>query len=274
MDRIRSSAASAALRPFVRAYAQRYVNTAVEIVQPVVASLEQVLQFDFGDPLWIDYRNGNRGSSHAVSVVGAHSFHRASIRFCGTVESFGVFLQPFGLWQLFGIPNEEILNNAFSGRDVLGNELWQLWMQMAEANTFEKRVVVIEAYLARKACTALPQTPMMALASCMFQNRGVDRIAAVAEASGLCTRQFERRFKADVGVAPKTFARVSRFQMALDAKVRVPDRTWLQISHEFGYHDQMHLLRDFRELSGHAPNGLMAQLGDGRPSALASSGEC
>ena len=159
MDRIRSSIPVVALRPYVRAFAQRHVNATSAVLQPVTASLEQVLQFDFGDPLFIDYHDGRSESSGLVAVVGAHSSHRASIRFCGQIESFAVFFQPFGLWQLFGLPNSELRDQAYAEVEILGGAVRQLWLQMAEAPSFEKRVEIVESFLVRRASTAAQRTP-------------------------------------------------------------------------------------------------------------------
>ena len=59
--------------------------------------------------------------------------------------------------------------------------------------------------------------------------------------------------------------------MAMDAKVTPPARSWLTIAHEFGYHDQMHMIKDFQKLSGDTPSGILSTLGDMRPDALAAS---
>jgi AraC-like DNA-binding protein len=59
--------------------------------------------------------------------------------------------------------------------------------------------------------------------------------------------------------------------MAMDAKVRTPARSWLTIAHEFGYHDQMHMIKDFQMLSGDSPSGILSKWGDMRPEALAAS---
>lgn len=74
-------------------------------------------------------------------------------------------------------------------------------------------------------------------------------------------------------MAPKLFARIARYQLALDSKVASPARSWLSIAHEFGYHDQMHMIRDFQSLSGASPGGIVLQLGDMRPAALDASSE-
>jgi AraC-like DNA-binding protein len=271
MDRILSSAPHPKLKEFVRAYAQRQVNDIGEAAQPVVASLEQVLQFDFGDPLVVEYRDGRRMSTGRISMVGAHSSYRCSIRFCGQVESFGIFFQPFGPWQLFRLPNCEIIDQAIDGADLLGREVYRVWLQMAEAPSFEKRVEIVEAFLLRRAAIMMKQTPIMDAAMHQFRSRGMEKISTVADDCGLGLRQLERRFIADVGLSAKLFAKITRFQMALDAKLRDPCRPWIGIAHNFGYYDQMHMLHDFQDLGGAAPNCLLAHLGDTRPSALTTS---
>ena len=77
----------------------------------------------------------------------------------------------------------------------------------------------------------------------------------------------ERLFAQHTGFAPKHYARVARFQCALDLKLMAPDRSWLSIAHELHYHDQMHLVHDFRKIAGRSPAQVIASLGDSRPQA-------
>jgi len=111
---------------------------------------------------------------------------------------------------------------------------------------------------------------MVAVAEHVFSLRGVvSSISELAGKTGLGRRQFERQFLRDVGMPPKLYARVARFQSALDAKIASPHRTWLEIAHSLRYHDQMHMIHDFRLLGGDTPKQLLAQIGDARPPALA-----
>jgi len=59
---------------------------------------------------------------------------------------------------------------------------------------------------------------------------------------------------------PKLYARIARFEAALDAKARVRNRSWTEVAHEFGYHDQMHLIHDFEQFSGETPTGVLTEL--------------
>ena len=110
-----------------------------------------------------------------------------------------------------------------------------------------------------------------AAADYIFRQHGAVRIADVANRGSTGLRQFEREFRQEVGAPPKLFARIARFQAALDAKVAAPQRTWLDIAHSFGYYDQMHMIHDFETLGSDSPTRLIAQLGDSRPPALASA---
>ena len=52
-------------------------------------------------------------------------------------------------------------------------------------------------------------------------------------------------------------ARIVRFEAALKTKAASPQLSWTTIAHQFGYHDQMHLVHDFKQLSGEAPTSIL-----------------
>jgi hypothetical protein len=72
-------------------------------------------------------------------------------------------------------------------------------------------------------------------------------------------------------MSPKAFARIARFEAAMDAKLANPARTWLDVAHSFGYYDQMHMVHDFKQLGRNTPTQVLLEMGDVRPSALVSS---
>lgn len=260
-----------ALKEYVRAFAQRKTDSSIgEVVQPVLASLESTIEFDFGHAPLIEYDTGGSEAASPISVVGPHTCRRCCIRLRGTVDAFGIFFQPLGLWQLFRIPMDLLVDQAYAGRDVFRKDMGRLWERMADGASFEERVRLTEEYLLRYAADVVGRTAIMNSAHYLFRKQGEARIGALAGHAALSVRQFERRFSEELGMAPKLFARIARYQMALDAKITSPGRPWLNIAHEFGYHDQMHMIRDFRNLCGSTPVRALMQLGDMRPEALAS----
>ena len=89
---------------------------------------------------------------------------------------------------------------------------------------------------------------------------GQIQISGLAAQVGLNLRQFERRFGQQVGVQPKLYARIARFEAALDSKARCRTKSWTEVAHDFGYYDQMHLVHDFESFSGETPTNLLAEV--------------
>jgi AraC-like DNA-binding protein len=262
-----------ALKRYVRAYAQRKTQVSdVPVFEPVPARLEQTLEFQFGDLFDVCFSDGLHLLSPPIVVVGLQTHLRADIRLCGQIESFAVFFQPSGFSQLFGIPIVKFLNQAYEATSVYGSDLRALWNRLGESSSFADRVLIVEAFLLKLAA-CVPVTDLIALsANQLLALHGIVNLPELASQSGLSLRHFERRFSESVGLAPKRFARIARFQTALDTKVANPELTWLQIAHDLNYFDQMHMVHDFQKLGGNSPSRVLARLGDLRPEALASSG--
>ena len=89
---------------------------------------------------------------------------------------------------------------------------------------------------------------------------GCVRVSNLARNAGLGIRQFERRFRYEIGIPPKLYARIVRFEAALRRKAAAPETRWTDIAHALGYHDQMHMVHDFNRLSGDSPTAIGSQL--------------
>ena len=260
------------LRPYVRAYAQReIVDFSVDIVQPMPASLETIIDMEFGNPPVVEYANGTAELATRISIVGPASYRRHWIRLRSPVNSFGIFFQPMGARQLFGIPGRLLVNREYAAVEVIGKSILPIWERMAENQCFDARVRIMEAHLLGLAARASACTVIMASARQIFREQGAIRVKICADQTLLSVRQYERRFLDEIGMTPKLFGRITRYQMAMDAKVASPGRSWLSLAHEFGYHDQMHMIKDFQRLSGDSPAGILSRMGDMRPEALAAS---
>ena len=74
--------------------------------------------------------------------------------------------------------------------------------------------------------------------------------------AGLSPRQFERRFADVLGISPKLYARIIRFEAAVRKRAFSSGVNWTTVAHDLGYHDQMHMIHDFQLLSGETPTSL------------------
>ena len=85
------------------------------------------------------------------------------------------------------------------------------------------------------------------------------RIAALAEAVGWSRSRLVDRFRREIGVPPKTVARIARFRLAVD-RMSAGEASLAQIAAECGYADQSHFNRDVRDLAGWTPSELLADI--------------
>jgi AraC-like DNA-binding protein len=96
-----------------------------------------------------------------------------------------------------------------------------------------------------------------------------DSIATLSEHVGLSARRFTRLFSLEVGLTPKVYARIQRFQRALGCMQQSNGSDWTEVAQSCGYFDQSHFIRECRSLSGFAPTELAARrIGDSDHIAL------
>lgn len=274
MHETNSAAPRPELTPYVRAFAQRRLDRAeTGLIEPVPAGLEPILNFEFGVRPIAELGDASQFAINRLSVVGASAYRPFRLHLCAGTESFAIFLQPLALWQLFRLRLSSFVNRDYDGYTVLGREGHQLWHRMAETTNFEERVKLAESYLLRKALNAQRNSSVMNAAVYMFRAKGTRRLEDVAGHLSLGMRQFERNFLREVGLSPKLYSRVARFQAVLDTRIHHQDTRWADLANDFGYHDQTHMIKDFQKLSGLSPECLLSQIGDMRPQALMSAAD-
>jgi AraC-like DNA-binding protein len=231
------------------------------VLQPVPARSPQILEFTFGAP----YRVQRLGldaveSVRPVALVGAQTFRRVNLIMHGKVDAFTVAFQPGGVSALFGVPAEILTNRDFDAEEVLGRSITGLHGRLAECSTLADRARVADDVFTAALAAFDGANGMARAANEVLACRGCVRVADLANRAGLGMRQFERRFAAEVGIAPKLYSRVVRFEAALRQKAAAPTLQWTEIAHALGYHDQSHMVHDFNRLSGESPSDICNQL--------------
>ena len=260
---------SPALRPFVRAYAQREIEAHdPAFTLHVIAQLEQVINFELGVLPGLFHRTGT--IRDRIWVGGSQTSFAARMFVTPGVETFAVIFYPTGLSRLINIPASAITDRCFDATSLCPS-LRTLWNHLGEETSFKRRVALTEKFLMRLLAVTVTENPMATSAARLFRHKGNLRVADLAAQRSIGIRQFERLFFREIGITPKTYARIARFQAALDARLNNPSRSWTDIAHDLGFHDQMHLIHDFKKLADDSPSALLSVIGDTRPPALTGS---
>jgi methylphosphotriester-DNA--protein-cysteine methyltransferase len=155
-----------------------------------------------------------------------------------------------------GVPVSELAGRSVALDDLLPRALVaELHERLGEAPDDATRIAAVERVLAE-----LPylRDPVVARAVAALETATGDAsVAAVALGLGTSERQLERRFLARVGITPKRFAVLRRFERALALGATRTSLTAVAI--EAGYYDQSHFIRDFSRFAGVSPGGFFGR---------------
>ena len=176
-----------------------------------------------------------------------------------------VDLTPLGAFQFFGLPLSEVASRVVPLEDILGNDAPRLLERLNAAPGWETRFELLDEAIASGLDDHLPASPDVAWAwRRLTESEGQLSIGELAEELRCSRRHLTSRFREQLGMRPKTFARVLRFDRAVRG-LRLDGGTRLaEIAHGCGYYDQAHFNRDFRRFAGSTPSEFLArQLPDG-----------
>lgn len=261
---------------YVRYYAQREAQFGISgVAIPVLARSCPLLDFEFGDPIGIhSSSSGLTPRAETAALVGLETYVQNHLLISGHFEHFAIHFQPLALNHLFGLPVFELTNCNHAAHAVLGPAISQLRQRLGEARSFQERVQLADSFIAARSLAVPAHDSIELAANEIIRNQGQCRIDFLAHHTGHSMRNFQRMFRERVGVSPKLYSRIIRFEAALRTKTAAPHISWTTAAQDFGYHDQMHLIHDFRQFSGATPTGVLRKAGQvfARPAESAGQG--
>lgn len=176
----------------------------------------------------------------------------------GPARMLGIGFHPHGAAQVLAPPMHE-LSGRFTPVEDLSPTLAR---DLNRALGMPEPIAAVEAALLSAANTARSGDRLIEEAVRRITGaRGATDLAALASDLGLSTRQLERRFHAAVGLPPKLFCRIERFNNVFRA-LGAGSGNWVETAIDCGYYDQAHLIRDCKSLSGITPATLLAEDAD------------
>jgi AraC-like DNA-binding protein len=166
-------------------------------------------------------------------------------------------LTPLGARRILGVPMHELANRTADLADLIP-DADELTARVREEDSWAVRFDLVEEFLARRLADSLPPPPGVEWSWHRLRRTGGRApISELASELGWSHRRLIARFREQIGLAPKTVARVLRFDRAVAALGSSTSRGLAEIAFDCGYFDQAHLNRDFRELAGTTPTVFM-----------------
>ena len=185
--------------------------------------------------------------SRPVIISGKNNFHQ-------TNRLLGIHFKPGGAFPFLPLPLHNLHNIDITLADLWGeqqaNDLLSL---IHEEDTISGKFIVLEQWLLNHLYHPLYHQPAITLAVSELQSRPNTVMKDLAAKINFSQRHFIHMFQNEMGLAPKLFTRINRFQKVLDMIEDSDTGDWIGITTACGYYDQSHFIHEFQEFSGITP---------------------
>lgn len=171
----------------------------------------------------------------------------------GAVDMIAVVFQPYAARAFFSLPLKELMASTVAINEIADGPVIELQNELMKTADLSLCVQLIESFLYKRLKTDRAYNLERMCAAVDSVANGEMNIENIAQTTCLSYKQFNRVFLDYVGLKPKEFVRVIRFQRALYTLQVNPLITFTQLALQCGYYDQSHLIKEFKILSGYNP---------------------
>ncbi len=248
-----------ALRPYIKHYFLLHIflnNIPDEQrVKPIPPDADQSLFFYPRSEVKVITNRTKESRTSAPSVFVAQQTTRINIQFGEDHLIIQVCFHPGFMYKMLGkIPINELKGQEIDAELFTDDELKVLNKQLRDTVDYKTMIDLIEAYfLKRLAKLKIEILPIDKAISCLKYSTKPMSLDWLANQACLSNRQFERNFVHRMGMSPKFYTRIARFDRAFKMKQHNADISWLNIAYNCGYFDFSHLMKDFSQFAEVTP---------------------
>lgn len=173
----------------------------------------------------------------------------------GKLNMIGISFFPLGLYPFLKTPLSEFTDTTIE-LDLLNKEfIERVGEQFTGALSITEKLQILEHELVRILdIQRFPPEDIVHVVHHFFSSIEIVTIPQLCETYGIHPRTLERRFQTYVGIRPKLFQRLTRFQYALNHIMAEKSPRFTTVAHEYEYYDQSHFIKEFTEFSGCSPS--------------------
>lgn len=218
---------------------------------------------NLGDPQNLCARNNlSRHTAFRHSWISGERTSPIVIDEIGYVHLVGVRLRAGGAWPFLGIPLREFTDQVLELETIYGREIEHLRDQLGDVLDDDSRFDLLESWLVRRLRARTPPTRSVSYTLRAIEG-GLEtvRIGRIADTIGISHKHLLREFDRCVGLTPKLFARLCSFQRVIRSVGQKAEVDWAGTAARCGYHDQAHLIHEFRAFSGLTPADYLTKRG-------------
>lgn len=229
-------------------------------VKPFPANTDQCLVFYLRGNVTAFQPKTGTSSTFAKIAINGSQISRFNFQLSSHFLMFVVHFQPGALSKFLRLPLTGIVDERIDAEAILNPEIHQVHEQASNAACYQSILQIVEEYLWKRINRLKTDfQPIDKVAQIISEKPCAFSIEKMADLACLSISQFERRFTQQLGITPKLYARINRFNQAYQIKEKNPDTDWLSVALQTGYHDYQHLVKDFKQFSYSTPHSLLME---------------
>lgn len=186
-------------------------------------------------------------------AIFSHQSDKKTIHLTADFSAFIIFFQPGVLHRLMKLPMTELLDRFCDAEIFFGADVRQISDRLATAKSESSMIEVAEQFLLTVCRTLKDKSPIDTIALQVLSDPTAFSLDTFAHKACLSTKQFYRKFNERIGISPKLFSRLSRFNHAYQYKLANPSTSWSSIAQELCYTDYHHMEKEFKEFTKLTP---------------------
>jgi AraC-like DNA-binding protein len=164
--------------------------------------------------------------------------------------------KPAHLARFLRMPLYDLTKKAQDGSLIL-KELTSLHEQMEAFSTGPQKIALLDRYFHSQIALMNPSPGVADKALYLMEQNNIASIEAIASHLGITTRHLEIQFKRQVGLSPKTYARILRFKR-IERLLQTRDAApWKHIAPTREYYDQNHFIKEFKRFTNRTPSSYL-----------------
>jgi len=243
------------------------INTSSDfkpVVQHLSPNLQMMLVFNFSLPAKVSF--ADRGAEQEwikkVAIIGPLR-QMLNYEIQPDADIIICVFNPNGFYRLFQLHMGELVNKSVADPDeLLGIKGFQdLWEILKSLPNRHERICMLEVYGHAFICEADRETDPLVKGTSYFNHPQIQPVKAISTDSGLSERTIQLRFKKYLGYSTKELLRFLRFKQVINSIQDLDTPIdWHEIVNNYGYHDQSHLIKDFRHYLGTTPQKFMKDI--------------
>ncbi len=203
-----------------------------------------------------DFQNGDKQGS-MPQIVGTMTSALSLTHQVGKIEMLGIRFHPGGISSFMKNPVNEFTDQSFSLSVAESLFEHPFYEYLPELPTTQQRIDYINQYLISKlSYLYLPDKRILHAIYYIKQNHGIVSSNSIAQEACLCQRSLERKFKTIIGISPKQFSSVTRFQHAREYLKSRRNKDPHTILNACGYYDHSHMYKEFQQLGSISPTDI------------------